>query len=92
MTTTVESRCPFCGHISTITCEMGAWFRYMNGALIQDAFPTMDFHTRETLVSGLCLSCQESFFEEDEDECDGECNICADYNCPCSASLFSPLE
>ena len=67
----IRSTCPFCGtlnHIHALQFEFDAW---QAGALVQDAFPTMSATDRESLISGLCPSCQESFFgsdEEDEDE------------------------
>lgn len=84
MTLTINCRCPLCGAQSHIVCEESAWEEYENGALIQDAFPTMDIHSRETLISGMCLNCQESFFvEDDEDECDGDCEECEAWaECP----------
>lgn len=69
MTITVIRRCPLCGKISNVVCEENAWRAYADGALARDAFAYMDLRTRETLISGMCLPCQKSFFEED-DECD----------------------
>ena len=65
---TVTCRCPLCGRISFVACDEAQLVAYEAGALIQDAFPTMSVRDRETLISGMCPSCQESFFEEDEDE------------------------
>ena len=78
----LEVRCPFCGAISNIPCDKDALARYDAGALVQDAFPQMDPVTREILVSGMCRACQSSFFEEEEEDCDGECNTCEHYDCP----------
>lgn len=89
MSTVITCRCPFCGTISEIACEESAYIAYENGALIQDVFPTMDIHSRETLISGLCLPCQESFFvEDDEDECNGECDTCPDTECPSNVNFL----
>jgi len=74
---TVTCVCPLCGRETNVLCEESAWNRYSFGALIQDAFPTMDIHTRETIISGMCLECQDSFFVEDEDDCDGVCELCS---------------
>ena len=78
----LEVRCPFCGAISNIPCDENALARYDAGALVQDAFPQMDPVTREILVSGMCRACQSSFFEEEEEDCDGECSTCEHYDCP----------
>ena len=87
MMTTVTCRCPLCGTASYVTCDADAYFKYATtSALIQDVFPMMDIHTRETLISGMCLQCQESFFVEDEeDDCNGVCELCSlGDDCPCS--------
>lgn len=88
MTIAVVRRCPMCGAVSHISCDEKAWDKYENGALIQDAFPFVDIHTRETIISGMCIPCQEKFFAEEEDEededepCNGECDKCKEINCP----------
>ena len=78
MTTTVICHCPLCGTISHVTCDADAYDRYATTRTpIQEIFPDMDLHTREILISGMCLDCQARFFvEDDEDECDGDCEEC----------------
>ena len=68
MKVTVNCRCPFCGKVSFVSCEENAWDAYEAGALAQDAFPSMDLRTRETLISGMCEPCQIRFFETDDEE------------------------
>ena len=93
MTITVTCHCPMCGKYTDIECDFDAYNKYVfTNALIQEVFPDMDIHTRETLISGMCRDCQESFFEEDDDDCDGECDVCCDFDCPSNASLFAPQE
>ena len=92
MNTIFTARCPFCGKISRIPCDENALAQYNNGALIQDAFPNMPAHERETIISGMCLDCQTSFFEEDDDDCDGECDVCCDFDCPSNANYFAPQD
>lgn len=59
---------PFCRGLTTITVEQKAYDNYLNGALVQNAFPTMSATDRETIISGMCPDCQAEFFnEEDED-------------------------
>lgn len=89
----ITRRCPLCGKLTSVMCAESAWKSYQDGALAQDAFPDMDVFNRETLISGMCEPCQMRFFIEDDDEdCDGECDICADFDCPSNASLFAPYE
>ncbi len=88
----ITRQCPMCGELSSVLCATDAWESYQHGGLAQVAFPEMDIFTRETLISGMCFECQTRFFiEDDEEECDGECDVCTDYDCPGNASLFSPL-
>jgi len=69
MTITVNCRCPLCGNISTVTCDDDAYQEYVNTPTpIQDIFPDMDPSTREMLISGMCLPCQEAFFDEDNED------------------------
>ena len=83
MMTTVIRRCPFCGTISHVTCDEKAYDMYATTRTpIQEIFPDMDLHTRELLISGMCFNCQASFFEEDDDDCNGECSTCEHYDCP----------
>lgn len=79
----ITRRCPLCGKFTSVVCDKSAWDAYEAGALAQNAFPTMDLHTRETIISGMCEPCQISFFEvDDEEDCDGECDTCEYYDCP----------
>lgn len=82
MTITITRRCPFCGALSDVSCDDEAMRRYEDGALAQVAFSDMDLHNRETIISGMCVLCQESFFGLEDDDCDGNCGACADYDCP----------
>ena len=92
MTITMSGICPLCGKVSFVDVDEGAWHAYEAGALIQDAFPTMDPMTRELLLSGMCEDCQATFFEEDDEDCDGECDVCMDFDCPSNASYFGSYE
>ena len=78
MTTTVTCVCPLCGAVTHVMCDADAYAKYAyTNALIQNAFPNMDIHTRETLISGMCLACQDRFFVEEDDDCDGVCDLCS---------------
>lgn len=85
MMTTVTCHCPMCGTISHVTCDEDAYDRYVTTPTpIQEIFPNMDLHTREILISGMCIPCQERFFVEDDDDCpfDGDCENCPYEVCP----------
>lgn len=87
--TTVTCHCPMCGTISHVTCDEDAYDRYVTSRTpIQEIFPNMDLHTREILISGMCLDCQRFFFEEDDDDCNGACNVCCNIDCPSNVSFL----
>jgi hypothetical protein len=68
-TTIVPCTCPFCGKVERIHISTPDFTAWQNGGLIQDVAPYLSAEERETLISGLCPACQDSFFsEEDEDE------------------------
>jgi len=92
MKTVIACRCPLCGKISQILCEESAWDAYEAGALAQEAFADMNVFERETIISGMCEDCQMTFFEEEDEDCDGECDICFDFDCPSNASYFDPRD
>lgn len=87
----VVCTCPWCQKETIVECDEENYNKYIFGdALIQEAFPDMDIHARETLVSGMCNECQEKFFVEDEDEeesseyCSGNCSECLNFiQCTC---------
>lgn len=81
---TIPCVCPICHKTTEVVVSFEQYNRYMfTSALIQDVFPEMDIHTRETIISGMCLPCQEEFFvEEDDDSCDDDCDFCQNYDCP----------
>ena len=61
--------CPFCGAISNIPCDEDALAQYDAGALVQDAFPYLSADEREMLISGICPTCwNDTFFDEEEEK------------------------
>jgi len=70
-TTTVETRpCFRCGQQSRLEVPTEGLQRWEAGALIQEAFPTLDHETRETLMSGFHPTCWRDIFGDGE-ELDG---------------------
>lgn len=92
----ITCKCPMCGKITYVPCSYEQYSRYMNtDALIQDVFPDMDIHTRETIISGMCKPCQDKFFISDDDDedyaegaCDGMCNLCAEQDTCYNSALL----
>lgn len=60
----IEAVCPFCGKEGEIKVEMNDWFNYINGALVQNAFPYLNVSEREQIISGMCPDCQNKVFRE----------------------------
>lgn len=62
----IIKECPLCGTITIIKVDEEDYKAWRSGKLIRDAMPDMDVEDRETLISGICASCQDGFFEEEE--------------------------
>ena len=58
----VAKTCPFCNAMSIVEVEEKAYAKWQNGELIQRAMPNKSSAERETLITGLCLKCQNKFF------------------------------
>lgn len=67
-TITTVIKCPFCGRFSEVEVPAENYFLWQAGELVQIAFPQLDIHARETLISGLCMICQDNIFEEDDED------------------------
>ena len=59
--TIFEIPCPFCGKISKLKVSTKVWRdglnAYKNGALIQNAWPTLSPSDRELILTGICDEC-----------------------------------
>lgn len=67
----VACTCPFCAKVTELIVPARGYRLWQEGELIQNALPDLTATERETLISGLCESCQDSFFgDEDEDDWD----------------------
>lgn len=64
--------CQMCGQGGVIEVRLDGFRAWMQGALIQDAFPELDADQRELLMTGTHAHCWEilwaGFDEEDSDE------------------------
>ena len=92
MSITITCRCPLCGNVSHILCEEKNWNKYQRGALAQEAFADMDIYSREAIISGMCIPCQIGFYETNDEDCDGECDICIDFDCPSNPHYDNPCN
>lgn len=90
---TFEGRCPFCGKKVEVEVEESQYIAWLNGALVQDAFPTMSATNREILLTGMCPKCQDMIFssgDEDDDE-DWEDSDDFDSSCMNEEMGFDPF-
>ena len=59
--TVLEISCPWCGKISELKVSTKVWRdglnAYKNGALIQNAWPTLSPSDRELILTGICDTC-----------------------------------
>lgn len=58
-------RCVRCQDQGVITVWEDDWNRYLNGALVQDAFPDLIAPIREQIVSGTHPKCWEELFADE---------------------------
>lgn len=66
---TLITVCPFCGKENEITVKVSDYLDWQSGeVLVQNAFPYLSADEREMLISGICPTCWEEMFGEEEDE------------------------
>lgn len=63
---TLVAICPFCGTETSIDVFADDYERWIVGALVQDAFPYLSADDRESLISGICPTCWEQMFAEED--------------------------
>jgi hypothetical protein len=65
--TTITAQCCWCDHVESLNVPTEDLQSFRNGTHAQEAFPTMSPADREFfLISGLCPSCWDAEFTEDE--------------------------
>lgn len=65
----INTTCPFCGKTTPVQIRRVAdYHAWQNGELAQNAFPYLSADEREMLISGICPTCWENMFREEEDE------------------------
>ena len=68
--TALDIECPICKRIYRIVVSNKELRNYENGALAQNAFPRLSPEDREMLISGVCGTCWDEMFEEEDAEYD----------------------
>lgn len=64
---TLANQCLWCGKEYTFDVPAAGYMAWRNGALIQDAFPTLTAEEREYMLTGYCKTCQDKLFGDEED-------------------------
>jgi len=64
----VTVTCPFCGSESHMVLDYRSFENWLNGELVQNAFPYLDANERERITSGICPECWDRMFPSEEDE------------------------
>jgi hypothetical protein len=59
---TISTMCPICGETHEINVYATDLAAYMNGALVQDAFPYLNADEREMIISGICPRCWDKMW------------------------------
>ena len=63
---TIVKECPLCGESIEINVFLNDYYKWNDGAYVQDVFPYLSATERETLISGLCKECQKDVFGEEK--------------------------
>ena len=61
-TVTISHKCINCPRTISIDVERNAFKRWVNGTLIQVAFPHLNDTERESLITGFCACCQDDLY------------------------------
>ena len=64
--------CPFCGHGNEVEVNEMDYWDWQDGMLAQEAFPYLSPEEREMLISGICPTCWEKTFADEEEPEDYE--------------------
>ena len=63
----LETTCVLCGCDHHVMVERKDYIKYVNGELVQKAFPYLNATQREQIISGFCPRCQEDVFGSGEE-------------------------
>ena len=86
----VTVTCPICGAESHMVLDYRSFENWMNGELVQNAFPYLDANERELLVSGICSECWSKMFPSEEEEEEDEDDLDYDYDYDYDEVGFNP--
>lgn len=64
----VETTCPICHEAHTIMVYSDDFYAWKHGKNAQDAFGYLSAEEREMLISGICPSCWDNLFADEDEE------------------------
>ena len=64
----VITRCPICGHANEVEVNEMDYLDWGDGMTAQEAFPYLSPEEREMLISGICPTCWEKTFADEEED------------------------
>mgnify|MGYP000954698888 CR=1 FL=1 len=64
---TIIKTCVMCGTTHEIRVKTADYRRWRQGAYIQDAMPYLTANEREILMSGICRTCFDALYPEEEE-------------------------
>jgi len=59
--------CVLCGNFHSVMVKKEDYVKYLEGELVQKAFPYLNATQREQIISGLCPKCQEDMFGSEKE-------------------------
>lgn len=63
---TIETCCPYCRSREDITVTQAEFDNWLDGAIIQNAFPNLTADRRERLQTGICPKCWDEIFGDED--------------------------
>ena len=64
----IHCTCPMCKTERKVEVNFADYAKWVDGATVQSAFPYLSADDREALISGICPTCWDKMFPEDDEE------------------------
>lgn len=64
----ISVECPICKNHWEMVIKLAEYYKYKQGAFIQDAFVSLDADSRDRLMTGFCGSCHKKVYESSEED------------------------
>ena len=63
----IQTECPICLETDQMSVDKECYEKWKGGELVQNAFPGTSAEFRETLITGMCMACQDQIFGDPSD-------------------------